>query len=59
MKLWLKIEKFMGFNGEKPMNLVGKERALKEWRVVPFLKCWGVWLARNQLIFEDEGILSF
>jgi hypothetical protein len=24
-----------------------------------FLSCWGIWLARNVMLFEDNGIPSF
>jgi hypothetical protein len=45
------VEKFL-------KNWMSK-RELKEWRVVPYLTIWGVWLARNSLIFEEKDIPSF
>lgn len=32
---------------------------MKEYRSVHFLALWGIWLARNALLFEDRHIKTF
>lgn len=35
------------------------KKELKEWKVVPYLTCKRVWIAQNQMLFEEKGIPSF